>query len=77
MSEKKEKVVIIGAAESGVGAALLAKKNNYSVFVSDYGEIAEKYKDELKENNIPFEEKGHTIERLIDAGFWATHSYHR
>ncbi|MGK0317457.1 MAG: UDP-N-acetylmuramoylalanine--D-glutamate ligase [Saprospiraceae bacterium] len=66
---KKEKVVIIGGAESGVGAALLAKKHNYEVFVSDYGRIAVKYKDELKENNIPFEEKGHTIERLIDAGF--------
>lgn len=66
---KKEKIVIIGGAESGVGAALLAKKNNYEVFVSDYGEIADKYKDELTEYNIPFEEKGHTIERLIDAGF--------
>lgn len=63
-----EKVVIIGAAESGVGAALLAKKKNYDVFVSDYGEISEEYKVELKNNNIPFEEKGHTIERLIDAG---------
>jgi UDP-N-acetylmuramoylalanine--D-glutamate ligase len=66
---EKEKVVIIGGAESGIGAALLAKKNNYEVFVSDYGEIADKYKDELKEYNIPFEEKGHTIERMIDAGF--------
>jgi len=64
-----EKVVIIGAAESGVGAALLAKQKKYEVFVSDYGEIPSKYKDELKNNNIPFEEKGHTIERLIDAGF--------
>lgn len=63
------KVVIIGAAESGIGAALLAKKKNYEVFVSDFGEIPKKYKDELKDNNIPFEEKGHTIERLIDAGF--------
>ncbi len=63
------KVVIIGAAESGIGAALLAKKKKYEVFVSDFGEISEKYKDELKNNNIPFEEKGHTIERLIDAGF--------
>lgn len=63
------KVVIIGAAESGIGAALLAKKNKYEVFVSDFGEIPKKYKDELKNNNIPFEEKGHTIERLIDAGF--------
>jgi len=64
----KNKVVIIGAAESGVGAALLAKKDNKDVFVSDFGEISEKYKTELENNNIPFEEKGHTIERLIDAG---------
>ena len=63
------KVVIIGAAESGIGAALLAKKKKYEVFVSDFEEIPEKYKDELRSNNIPFEEKGHTIERLIDAGF--------
>ncbi|MDF1696344.1 MAG: UDP-N-acetylmuramoyl-L-alanine--D-glutamate ligase [Saprospiraceae bacterium] len=63
------KVAIIGGAESGIGAALLAKKNNYEVFVSDFGEIPEKYKDELRHNEIPFEEKGHTIERLIDAGF--------
>ncbi len=65
---KNNKVVIIGAAESGVGAALLAKKKKYEVFVSDYGTIADNYKEELKENNIPFEERGHTIERLIDAG---------
>ena len=62
------KVAIIGAAESGIGAALLAKKKGDEVFVSDYGEIPKKYKDELIENNIPFEEKGHHIERLIDAG---------
>lgn len=64
-----EKVVIIGAAESGIGAALLAKKKNYEVFVSDHGKIADRYKAELEDNNIPFEEEGHTIERLIDAGF--------
>lgn len=64
-----EKVVIIGAAESGIGAALLAKKKNYEVFVSDHGKIADRYKTELEDNNIPFEEEGHTIERLIDAGF--------
>lgn len=64
-----EKVVIIGAAESGIGAALLAKKKNYEVFVSDCGKIADRYKTELEDNNIPFEEEGHTIERLIDAGF--------
>ena len=45
------KVTIIGAAESGIGAALLAKKNKYEVFVSDFGEIPDKYKDELIKNN--------------------------
>jgi len=45
------KVAIIGAAESGIGAALLAKKKKYDVFVSDFGEIPEKYKEELKNNN--------------------------
>ena len=60
-------VVVLGGGESGVGAALLAKKKNYSVFVSDYGAIAERYKKELKENNIPFEEKGHDFEKIVTA----------
>ncbi|MEE9437543.1 MAG: UDP-N-acetylmuramoyl-L-alanine--D-glutamate ligase [Saprospiraceae bacterium] len=59
---------IIGAAESGIGAALLAKKKGFKVFVSDFGQIKKEYKDELKYNNIPFEEGGHTIERLIEFG---------
>jgi len=60
-------VAILGGGESGIGAALLAKQNKIEVFVSDYGSISEKYKAELKENNIPFEEKGHSIERLENA----------
>jgi UDP-N-acetylmuramoylalanine--D-glutamate ligase len=57
-------VVIIGAGESGVGAALLAKKYGYEVFVSEYGVIDFHYKQELKDNNIPFEEGGHDFEKL-------------
>lgn len=58
------KLGIIGAGESGVGAALLAKKYNYEVFLSDGGKIADDYKNILIKNNIPFEEEGHDIRRL-------------
>ncbi len=60
-------VVILGAGESGVGAALLAKKNGDEVFVSDYNEIQESYKKELRRNSIPFEENKHTKERIFEA----------
>ncbi|MBT8190564.1 MAG: UDP-N-acetylmuramoyl-L-alanine--D-glutamate ligase [Saprospiraceae bacterium] len=62
-----ERIAVLGAGESGVGTALLAMKNGYEVFVSDYGEIPGKYKEELKINNIPFEEKGHSFEILEKA----------
>lgn len=58
------KVGILGGGESGVGAALLAKKINHEMFVSDSGKIRTKYRSELDMNNVPFEESGHTIERL-------------
>ena len=57
-------IAVLGGGESGVGAALLAKKKGIDVFVSDYGVIAPKYKQELINNNISFEEKGHDFERL-------------
>ena len=60
-----KKVVIIGAGESGVGAALLAKKKGLDVFVSDYGLIDEKYKKELTDFNILFEEGGHDFEKVL------------
>ena len=60
-------IAVIGAGESGVGAALLAKKKNIEVIVSDYGAISKNYKKELIDNNIPFEEKGHNLERLLKA----------
>lgn len=62
-------VVIIGGGESGVGAALLARKNGLEVFVSDYGKLSDKYKKELQENRIPFEEEGHELEKLVQYDF--------
>jgi UDP-N-acetylmuramoylalanine--D-glutamate ligase len=62
-----EKLAVLGAGESGVGAALLAIKKNKTVFVSDYGEIKTEFKNELVKNNIPFEEKGHDFDRILNA----------
>jgi len=62
-----KKIVILGAAESGVGSAILAQKLGLEVFVSDSGKIADKYKKELTERNIDFEEGIHTEEKIISA----------
>ena len=59
--------VILGAGESGVGSALLAKQQGYEVFVSDGGIIKEKYKQELFDNGIEFEEGTHTDEKILSA----------
>jgi UDP-N-acetylmuramoylalanine--D-glutamate ligase len=66
MSEAK-KIVVLGAAESGVGAALLAKAKGLDVFVSDAGKIAEPFRKKLEANQIPFEEGQHTEERILSA----------
>ena len=58
---------ILGAAESGIGAALLAKQHGYNVFVSDGGKIKDKYRQELIDNNIEFEEGHHTEEKILSA----------
>ncbi|MBC7758016.1 MAG: UDP-N-acetylmuramoyl-L-alanine--D-glutamate ligase, partial [Phormidesmis sp. FL-bin-119] len=65
--QDKKYIVILGAGESGVGAALLAQKQGYEVFVSDMGAIAGKYSKELEEANISFEQNGHTEERILSA----------
>ena len=62
-----ERLVILGAGESGVGAAYLAQQMGYDVFVSDFGEIAEKYKQRLILWNISFEEKQHTEQEILAA----------
>ncbi len=61
------KLVVLGAGESGVGAAILGKKNKYEVFVSDKGTITQKYKDVLLHNNIQFEEGKHTESKIFEA----------
>src|SRR5271154_3706877 len=61
------KLIILGAGESGVGAAILAAKEGYVVFVSDAGKIAEKYKSVLVAKGIEFEEGKHSEEKILDA----------
>jgi len=63
----KGKIVVLGAGESGVGAAILANKIGYDIFVSDYGKIKEKYRNNLIENKISFEENKHTLDLILDA----------
>ena len=63
----KKRMVILGAGESGVGAALLASQQGYDVFVSDGGNIREDYRAELTMKNILFEEAGHTEASILNA----------
>ncbi|MBA4058365.1 MAG: UDP-N-acetylmuramoyl-L-alanine--D-glutamate ligase, partial [Marivirga sp.] len=62
-----QRLVILGAGESGTGAALLAKAKGFDVFVSDQALIKEKYKSELAKQNITFEEGLHTEEEILNA----------
>ena len=61
------RIVVLGGAESGVGAAVLAKTKGFDVFLSDCGRINEKYAAELKKWDIPFEEGHHTEELILNA----------
>ncbi|QNA43731.1 UDP-N-acetylmuramoyl-L-alanine--D-glutamate ligase [Lacibacter sediminis] len=61
------KCYILGGGESGAGAAILAKKQGYDVFVSDAGPIKNIYKEELKEYGIEFEESVHSEEKILSA----------
>lgn len=60
-------MVILGGGESGVGAALLASRQGYAVFLSDSGMLKETYKQELEAGSIPFEEGGHTEDMVLNA----------
>ena len=57
----------MGAGESGCGAAVLANKLGFDVFVSDFGAISDKYKAMLDEHGISWEEKQHTEELILNA----------
>jgi len=61
------KLVVLGGGESGVGTALLGKKRNYQVFLSDFGKIKPNYKNVLIKNNIDWEEEKHTEEKILNA----------
>ncbi|MFT5821934.1 MAG: UDP-N-acetylmuramoylalanine--D-glutamate ligase [Crocinitomix sp.] len=67
MTKKQQHIAILGAGESGVGAALLAKAKGMIPFVSDKGVIKPSYKKELTENQIEFEEETHSQERILSA----------
>ncbi|MBR0245371.1 MAG: UDP-N-acetylmuramoyl-L-alanine--D-glutamate ligase [Bacteroidales bacterium] len=61
------RVVVLGGAESGVGAAVLAKVKGFDVFLSDKGQIKEEYVAQLKKWDIPFEQGQHTEELILNA----------
>lgn len=62
-----KRLVVLGGGESGVGTAILGKQKGYEVFVSDKGEIKEKYKKVLFQNEIDWEEKQHTESKILNA----------
>lgn len=67
IGNRKSKIVILGGGESGVGTAILGKKKGFEVFVSDFGKIKEKYKQVLINNEIEWEEEGHSEEKILSA----------
>src|SRR5512133_2686365 len=62
------RIVILGAGESGTGAAILAKKQGFDVFVTDSGKIKDVYKEILFNHEIDFEEGKHTERHILNAG---------
>ncbi len=60
-----KRIIILGAAESGVGAAILAQQRGYDVFVSDKGRIKDEFKNILVEKKITFEENQHTESEIL------------
>jgi len=63
----KKRIVILGAGESGTGAAILAKQLGYDVFVSDKSPIKDTYKHTLKQHEISCEEGTHTLKTILNA----------
>ncbi|MBQ3723574.1 MAG: UDP-N-acetylmuramoyl-L-alanine--D-glutamate ligase [Bacteroidales bacterium] len=61
------RLVVLGGAESGVGAAVLAKVKGFDVFLSDFGQIKEEYAAQLRKWDIPFEQGHHTEELVLNA----------
>ena len=64
---KKKRIVILGAGESGTGSAILAKQQGFDVFVSDSGKINSRYKEMLNEHQVLYEGNGHTDRLILNA----------
>ena len=62
-----KRIVILGAGESGTGAAILAKSKGMDVFVSDFGSIAPTYQAMLDQQDIPWEEGKHSTDLIMNA----------
>ena len=62
-----KRIVVLGAGESGAGAAVLAKTKGFEVFVSDMSSIKDKYKKLLNDHAIEWEEGQHTEEKILNA----------
>lgn len=67
MQDNNKRIVVLGAGESGTGAAILAKDKGFDVFLSDSGTIAARYREVLEKENIAFEEGGHSTARILSA----------
>ena len=63
----KDNIVILGAGESGVGAAILAQQQGHPVFVSDLGQITPAYQQELEHYNIAYEQGQHSLHKILQA----------
>ncbi|MFY8066152.1 MAG: Mur ligase family protein, partial [Flavobacterium sp.] len=62
-----QRMVILGGGESGVGTAILGKKQGYDVFVSDFGRIKDNYREVLKQYEIKWEDETHTESLILNA----------
>ena len=63
----KKKLIVLGGGLSGIGAAILGKAKGLDVFLSDKGELSELSRKELMEHDIPYEEKLHTFDKILQA----------
>lgn len=63
----KKRIVVLGGGESGVGAAILAQKEGFDVFLSDQSKLKDRYREELNRYSIPYEEGGHTESEIFSA----------
>jgi UDP-N-acetylmuramoylalanine--D-glutamate ligase len=62
---RTQNIIILGAGESGVGAAILAKQKGFEVFVSDLGIISDPYRAELEKYGIPYEQEKHSTAKIL------------